>query len=189
MNGESIEHIVRGIQRCRRCGRSSTRSHAVPGEGKVNPPLLLIGEAPGKNEDQSGRPFTGRAGRYLNRMLRQYDLHREDLYITSILKCWHPGNVKLSQIESCLEWTVRQVKAVNPGWILVMGRNAERGLFGNVTQRRLPVICHWRGKPCVITCHPAAAMRFPRQDDIFQKGLRLVSGKLALPKVAENHYG
>ena len=123
------------------------------------------------------------AGTYLHDMLNRYRLDRKQLYITSVLKCYHAGNMKKSQIETCFPWTIHQVSAADPTWILVMGRSAEQGFWGKKTGKALPSIRHWRGYPCVVTCHPAAAMRFPDQDRIFQQGLKMVGGKIELGKV------
>ncbi|MBD3335373.1 MAG: uracil-DNA glycosylase [Candidatus Eisenbacteria bacterium] len=166
--GRSIRSLERGIQRCRRCERWRTRQKAVAGEGPARAGIILIGEAPGKWEDQSGRPFAGRAGRYLDRMLDRRGIERESVYITSVLKCFHPGPPRKEQIAACLPWTLQQLEALQPRGILVMGRTAEAALM------EAGSLEGGGGEgPCVaVTSHPAAAMRFPLQDRKFRGDLQ-----------------
>jgi DNA polymerase len=168
-----------GIRHCRRCPRSKTRTHAVPGEGNPKARVLLLGEAPGRNEDVSGRPFVGRAGRYLDRVLAEHGLSRDRLFVTSILKCFHPRPPKKGDIEACLPWTKSQVAAIDPGLILVMGRHAEGGLFGKARVDKEGEVTDWQGRVCVITCHPAAAMRFPTRDRQFHRSMELLTRLLS----------
>ncbi|MEW5900551.1 MAG: uracil-DNA glycosylase, partial [Acidobacteriota bacterium] len=154
---------------------SRTRSHAVPGEGDPNARILLLGEAPGKKEDLSGKPFVGRAGSYLNRALWEHGLSRGQLYITSILKCFDPKPPRKQDIETCLPWTICQLGRISPELVLIMGRQAERGLFGKSSLGAAVEVRHWDGRVCVITCHPAAAMRFPNRHRQFRRGMDLLT--------------
>ncbi len=113
MMNSVFEKITRGIQHCQRCERSQTRHHVVPGEGPRNARVLLVAEAPGKNEDKTGRPFTGRAGRYLDKILQEYEIDRTLVFITSVLKCYHPDPPKHVQMQICHTWTEKQV-TLNP---------------------------------------------------------------------------
>jgi DNA polymerase len=176
-----LDEIGFGIRHCRRCPRSKTRTHAVPGEGDPKARILLLGEAPGRNEDVSGRPFVGRAGRYLDRVLAEYGLSRDRLFITSILKCFHPKPPKKGDIEACRPWTKSQVAAVEPDFILVMGRHAEWALFGPGSTDVGGEVRDWQGRVCVVTCHPAAAMRFPARDLQFRRALELLRRLLSSP--------
>lgn len=164
---DAISRVSHGIQRCQKCERAATRTHAVPGEGSADARLFLVGEAPGNKEDRSGRPFVGRAGVYLDKMFHSHSLERNAVFITSILKCYHPDSPKESQIEACLSWTDAQVEILEPELILVMGRTAEQGLFGRNARGELEL--DWKGIPCIVTCHPAAAMRFPQRYEQFKK--------------------
>lgn len=170
----SVEKLCRGIQRCQRCERRMTRTHAVPGEGSPDAGLFLFGEAPGKTEDKTGRPFVGRAGQYLNAVLNRFSIKRDDIFITSILKCYHPETPKKPQMRSCISWTKQQIEAIRPGHILVMGKSAAWGLFGIDRLGADPLDLEWQGIPCVVTCHPAAAMRFPERDRQFQRDFQRV---------------
>ncbi len=166
---ESLEKISRGIRHCQRCERQKTRHHAVPGEGHFNTSTLLFGEAPGKNEDKTGRPFVGRAGRYLDKVLAEHEINREDIYITSILKCYHFKSPKKSQMVRCRPWTEQQIEVIQPKIILVMGKSAAWGLFEIDRLGMKPVDMAWHDIPCIVTCHPAAAMRFPERDQQFKR--------------------
>lgn len=166
---QSLAKIESAIRHCRRCERYATRKLAVPGAGPAAARIFFLGEAPGRTEDLTGRPFAGRAGAYLDRMLAAHGFDRDAIYITSILKCFHPGPPRKHQIEACRPWTEAQLAAIRPAQVFVMGRTAENGWL------------RWRmetaaGQPpqaaVVVTSHPAAAMRFPDQHRRFVRGLR-----------------
>ena len=169
-----IASISHGIQRCCRCERADTRDHAVPGEGRTDSKVMLLGEAPGRKEDHSGRPFVGRAGTYLDKIFCSHSVERNLVYITSILKCYHPGSPKKDQIKSCLAWTEKQIEVLQPELILIMGRTAEQGLFDKIHEEKKDNILEWRDIPCIITCHPAAAMRFPERDKQFKRDFKIL---------------
>lgn len=109
-----ISRISHDIQRCRRGERADTRDHAVPGEGSSDSKVMFLGEAPGQKEDHSGRPFVGRAGMYLDKIFHSHSLERKSVYITSVLKCYHPGSLKNEQIKSRLAWTDKQIEVIQP---------------------------------------------------------------------------
>jgi DNA polymerase len=142
----------------------------VPGDGLADANLVLLGEAPGKKEDRSGKSFVGRAGAYLDKIFHSHSLDRNTVFITSVLKCYHPDSPKKPQIEACLSWTEKQIELLQPEIILVMGRAAEQGLFGKRTDGKSEL--NWKGIPCVVTCHPAAAMRFPRRHKQFEQDFK-----------------
>lgn len=169
-----LSSISHGIQRCRQCERADTRDHAVPGEGNPDSKVLLLGEAPGQKEDHLGRPFVGRAGNYLDKMFRAHSMERRDVYITSVMKCYHPKSPKRDQVDSCFPWTVKQIEVLEPELILVMGRTAEQGMFNEIHKDQGDKILEWRGIPCIITCHPAAAMRFPERDEQFRHDFQIL---------------
>ncbi len=120
------EKIINEICSCHLCSLGEGRTHAVPGEGPVPARIMLIGEAPGKQEDVSGRPFVGRAGAILNEMLGSAGIRREDVYVTSVIKCRPPKNRDPlpDEISACLPYLQRQISLVRPGIIVPMGRFA-----------------------------------------------------------------
>lgn len=167
----SLDKLAFAIQHCQRCERGKTRIHAVPGEGNPRANILLLGEAPGKQEDKTGKPFVGRAGTYLDKALSELEWKRDHLFITSILKCYHPGTPKKSQIKACRLWTLRQIDSINPQFILIMGKQAEWGLWEGKRKKSDPAVVAWKGRACVVTCHPAAAMRFPSRNRQFSEDI------------------
>jgi len=170
---EKIGRIGRGIARCQRCERSRTRIHSVPGEGRIDTGRLFIGEAPGKKEDGIGRPFVGRAGTYLDKVLEEKGVARRNIFITSILKCYHPRQPQKKQIQSCISWTREQIDVIGPKAVLVMGLTAAQALFCLEDLKHAPRMLKLEGVPCVVTCHPAAAMRFPERDRQFRQGFEM----------------
>ena len=122
----------------------------VEGEGPLNAEIMLIGQNPGKEEDRTGRPFVGRAGQYLDKVLENSGMKRDDIYLTSIVKCRTPGNRKPTkkEIEISIPYLVEQIKNIKPLTIVLMGKAAWN-------TPRLDGIKY------IETYHPAAAMRFP----------------------------
>ena len=143
---------------------------------------MLIGEAPGKNEDITGMPFRGRSGKYLDKILMETGIHFETFYITSVLKCFHPQKPRKSQVRLCIPWTVTQLEVVRPRLILVAGRTAESGLFTDTGIKERTIL----GIPCLVTCHPAAAMRFPDRDLEFRNDLK-VFRRMAMAPARTRH--
>ena len=118
---------------CRRCGLAATRQQVVVGRGNPNARLLLVGEAPGAEEEACGQPFVGRSGRLLEAMLAAAGLSSErDLYIANVIKCRPPGNRKPSrtEIEACRPWLERQIDLVRPQLVLLVGATALEALLG-----------------------------------------------------------
>jgi DNA polymerase len=118
---------------CRRCGLAATRQQVVVGRGNPNARLLLVGEAPGAEEEACGQPFVGRSGRLLEAMLAAAGLDSErDLYIANVIKCRPPGNRKpsRSEIEACRPWLERQIALVRPQLVLLVGATALEALLG-----------------------------------------------------------
>jgi DNA polymerase len=179
MDKESLERIEARIRRCRKCERSQIRRYAVPGEGNAASGLLLVGEAPGKNEDRTGRPFVGRAGSYLQRILSHHNLDRNQVFITSVLKCYHPRAPRKSQIIECLPWLSGQIESLDATLILVMGKWAAWSLLGMKNLEGVPKVIDRERRIWVVTCHPAAAMRFPERDQEFREGCKIFTAKAA----------
>jgi len=127
---------------CRRCGLAASRQQVVVGRGNPNARLLLLGEAPGAEEEACGQPFVGRSGRLLEAMLAAAGLSSErDLYIANVIKCRPPGNRKPSrtEIEACRPWLERQIDLVRPQLVLLVGATALEallGIKGGITQLR-----------------------------------------------------
>jgi len=167
MDHEALEHLALGIRSCDRCPLHEGRTSAVPGEGACTAGVMLVGEAPGEKEDLGGRPFAGRSGEVLDKLLHQAGLEREQLFITSSVKCRPPKNrdPHKRELETCREtWLLAQIEALRPRRIVLLGRVAVRCLLGGTEPlsalrgRELAV----QGRPAMATMHPAAALRFPK---------------------------
>ncbi|MBP1929221.1 DNA polymerase [Methanolinea mesophila] len=131
MHDDEWDSLNSQIMTCTRCRLSESRTNAVPGEGPVPCPIMMIGEAPGEKEDQQGRPFVGRAGTVLNRFLEETGLPRDEVFITSIVKCRPPKNrdPKEDEIHSCSGHLDRQIAHIKPRVIVPMGRFAAGVIF------------------------------------------------------------
>lgn len=152
------------ISSCRKCGLFKERNNTVPGEGVINPLVMLIGEGPGADEDRTGKPFVGRAGKYLDSWLMAIDLNRrENCFIGNIVKCRPPDNRDPLPEESsaCLPYLQRQITIIRPKAIMTLGRIAtqiltgEKSGIGALRGR----IYSYQGIPLVPTYHPSAVLR------------------------------
>jgi DNA polymerase len=126
-----IEKIADEVRRCRKCPLGSLRTNAVPGEGSPNARIMFVGEGPGADEDAQGRPFVGRAGQLLDKVIGACGLERGDVYICNILKCRPPENrdPRPEEIISCLPYLQRQIEIIDPEVIVALGAHAARTLL------------------------------------------------------------
>jgi uracil-DNA glycosylase family 4 len=126
-----LEKIADEVDKCRKCSLGSLRTNAVPGEGKPNARIMFIGEGPGADEDAQGRPFVGRAGQLLDKVITACGLKRGDVFIGNILKCRPPENrdPRPDEIISCLPYLQRQIEIINPEIIVALGAHAARTLL------------------------------------------------------------
>ncbi len=148
---------------CRRCGLCEKRSQLVFGEGAADARLVFIGEGPGEEEDRSGRPFVGRAGELLTKMIEAVGWRREDVYICNIVKCRPPGNrdPRPEEVSTCRPFLEQQIAAIAPSVIVTLGRPAISALLGRsvaITKLR-GQWQEWQGTPVMPTYHPAYVLR------------------------------
>ena len=168
------------VRSCRKCQLHCTRDSTVLGAGSKSPPCLIIGEAPGAEEDRVGEPFVGRAGHLLTAMLRSIGLAREQVYITNMVKCRPPGNRDPleEEIESCEPYLLRQIEMLSPKVIVATGRIAAQNLLHTKEPLgRLRGRVHSYGAtrlPMIVTYHPAYLLRRPRQKSESWDDLRLL---------------
>jgi DNA polymerase len=150
---------------CTRCSLHTTRTTVVFADGSPTARLLCVGEAPGANEDRTGLPFVGRAGKLLDRLLLSVGFPRSEVFICNVLKCRPPGNRNPlpDEIEACSPFMLRQVEMVNPAVIVAFGTFAAQTLLGvRDSLRHLRGRTHlYQGYPLVVTYHPAALLRNP----------------------------
>ena len=157
------------VAACRRCGLGDTRTQTVFGVGVESARWMVVGEAPGADEDRQGEPFVGRAGQLLNAMLASVGQPRDTVYIANVLKCRPPANrpPQAAEVTQCLPNLHRQIELVNPDLVLCFGRVAAQALLGldvPLTQmrgrlHRLP----GSQRPVVVTYHPAYLLRSPSE--------------------------
>ncbi len=155
-----LQEVAKQVMACTLCRLHEGRTRAVPGSGLAGSGILLIGEAPGKEEDRSGEPFVGMAGKKLDRALREAGLDRSQVYITNVVKCRPPQNrsPRADEVRCCRPYLLRQIEAASPSVILTVGGTSLRSLTGvkgplrDLLHRKLAF-----GKtPVIATYHPAA---------------------------------
>jgi len=174
---EKLKKLNQEIRNCKKCDLWRTRKNTVPGEGPANAKIMAIGLAPGREEDLKGRPFVGRAGRFLNQLLKVARIERKKIFITSPLKCLPqpPPNRKPTkkEIEACLPYLKKQIEIINPQKFILLGEVAFSVFFPNKKLK------NFRGKwinknrkEYFITYHPAAGIRFPKIKKILEKDFK-----------------
>ena len=161
----TLADVATLIADCQKCKLCEGRTNTVPGEGSATARLVVIGEGPGRTEDETGRPFVGRAGELLTKILEAIQLPRAQVFICNIVKCRPPENrlPQYDEIAACLPFLYRQIELVKPKVILAMGGTAAQSLLN--TKQSLGSlrnqIHRFRGIPVVVTYHPAALLRNP----------------------------
>ena len=166
--GFDWDQLSAAVRECTRCGLHRGRTQTVFGVGRRDADLMIIGEAPGAEEDRQGEPFVGRAGKLLNAMLRAIGFAREEVYIANILKCRPPNNrdPQPSEAATCTPYLDRQIELIEPKAILTLGRIAAQWLLqSDVAIGRLRGQVRQYGAsgiPLVVTYHPAYLLRSPQ---------------------------
>jgi len=178
-----LENLCRSMQNCQNCSLHRYRTHLVFGAGNPEAKLMLVGEAPGREEDLQGKPFVGAAGKILTEALSQVGLSREEVYIANILKCRPPGNRDPlpEEIGACFPYLESQIKIIGPRIICALGKFAAQVLL-NTSQG----ITHLRGKPqwyknnitLIPIYHPAACIYKPAWKKTFLGDLKMVRDEL-----------
>jgi uracil-DNA glycosylase family 4 len=154
----SIEELNLQIYSCKKCRLWEGAKHGVPGEGPVSAQVMLVGQNPGADEDETGRPFVGRAGKYLTKTLAEYGIKRENVFITNIVKHVSPQNRKPfdDEVKACLPYLITQINIIKPKLIVLLGASAKE------TPRL-------KGIEYVQVIHPSAAMRFTNMREKFRQ--------------------
>jgi len=161
----SLEELTAAVRGCTACAElAAGRTQVVPGSFPPGADVLLIGEAPGAQEDASGLPFVGRAGQLLDQLLALAGLPREQVAVANVLKCRPPGNRKprRPEVERCRPWLVRQIELVDPVLLVTLGGTAAEWALGRGTKLAASrgVVHSHVGRPLLVTYHPSAAIRF-----------------------------
>ena len=163
---DEITEFYKSISLCKKCSLGHTRNKFVFGSGDPNADLMLIGEAPGEEEDLKGEPFVGRAGKLLNKILAAIDKNRSDgVFITNVLKCRPPNNRDplMSEIDECEPYLKKQIEIIKPKLIVALGKISGNTLLKKNTSLKdmRETIYDYFGTPLKITYHPAALLRNP----------------------------
>lgn len=165
MRHGSLTSIAKAVEACTRCPLYKTATRGVPGEGDPKARLVCVGEAPGANEDETGRPFVGQAGGLLTKILAAVNLTREEVFITNVVKHRPPGNRNPApnEIEACSPYLVRQLELIKPKVIVAFGTFAAQTLLNTKTPigKLRGEVHRYHGIPLVVTYHPAALLRNP----------------------------
>ena len=164
---QALFDIREDIGDCTRCRLHLSRTKIVYGEGAPRSRLIFVGEGPGFEEDQQGRPFVGRAGKLLDKMIKALDFSRGDVYIANVVKCRPPDNrtPRQNEMQMCSQFLFRQLEAIAPEVICALGSCAAQTLLA--TSKPISGLRGkrhvWRGIPLVCTYHPAYLLRNPSQ--------------------------
>jgi uracil-DNA glycosylase family 4 len=183
VDAEALAALHDRIDVCTACRLHETRTRAVPGDGPVTARIMAVGEAPGENEDRTGRPFVGAAGQLLTRLLQSIGLDRQDIYICNVLKCRPPGNrdPEPDEVSSCAHFLDEQIALIRPDVILLLGRHAVGRLLPG-----MPGISRIHGERVrrgdrlyVPLFHPAAALYNASLLRTLEEDMQRVRGYLA----------
>ncbi|MDZ7837509.1 MAG: uracil-DNA glycosylase [Actinomycetota bacterium] len=175
---EKLKEFYLNIKDCKSCGLFKTKNRFVFGGGNAEAELLFIGEAPGKNEDLQGKPFVGRAGKILDRLLSSIGLSRDEVFIANVLKCRPPSNrdPRVEEVEACRDYLYRQIEIIDPKVICTLGKHSTQlilntkrgitGLRGNVYRidNRLVLPIN----------HPAAVLYSPAKYSVLEKDFKKI---------------
>ena len=178
-----LENFYQSMKNCKLCNLYKTRTNIVFGEGNPRAPLMLVGEAPGRDEDLRGKPFVGAAGQLLRESLKKEGISNDKIYIANVIKCRPPGNrdPKPEEISACLPYLREQIKIINPKIICTLGKFSTQVLLNTIQG-----ITRLRGKVyqfndttiIIPTFHPAALIYRAPWKATFQEDLKLVKRNL-----------
>jgi uracil-DNA glycosylase family 4 len=189
----ALTDLYNQIALCRKCEIAKYRTKVVPGEGAENADIMFIGEAPGFNEDQQGRPFVGAAGQFLEELLASINLTRKQVYIANVIKCRPPNNRDPLPIEisNCQPWLDRQVQLLSPKIIVTLGRYSMAKYFPGKSISKIHGTYQLvNGLTYFAMYHPAAALHQGNLRSEIIKDIQKLPGllsKMQIPPVKEDH--
>lgn len=173
-----MKDLKKIVESCNACPLKDGRTNVVFGSGNENADVMIIGEAPGKNEDEQGLPFVGKAGKYLDELLKIADLKREDVYIANVVKCRPPSNrdPKAEEILACATYLRQQTAKVNPKVIVTLGNFATRFILKS--EKGITLL---HGKPVSLgkfvvlpVYHPASTMYDPKKKSALEADFKIL---------------
>jgi len=173
MNQE-LETIKQNVIKCTKCDLCKTRTNAVPGKGNFQSDVIFVGEAPGRNEDKSGEPFVGVAGKKLSIALDEAGISRDAVYITNIVKCRPPNNrvPNTSERDTCQEYLKQEISIIKPEIICILGNTAFNSILGGseITKFRGKVV-RKDNQLYYLTIHPAATIYNQKLIDVLKNDI------------------
>ena len=177
---EDLDKIAKEIEKCTLCELCIKRTKTVPGDGNPHSKIVILGEAPGKNEDIQGKPFVGMSGKFLNKYLEKAGIERKEVFITNAVKCRPPNNrkPKHEEIEKCSQYLSRQLEVIKPRIILALGTSAASSLgikfkhLSDIKSKVIKVKISEREFQCFVTFHPSFPMRFPKAREPFLNDIK-----------------
>lgn len=183
-----LDAIRAQVENCQSCALCETRTNIVFGDGDPHARVLIVGEAPGKNEDLQGKPFVGAAGKFLDELLEEAGLKREEVFIANVLKCRPPSNrnPQADEIEACAPFLREQTQSIDPWIIVTMGNFATQFILRTGTGiTRLRGTVQQAGRFVVLPVfHPAAAIYDRSKRDVLLEDFRQV-GALVRARMAQ----
>jgi uracil-DNA glycosylase len=191
MTTNALDLLQKAVSQCQGCTLACSRTQTVFADGNPTAPLMIIGEAPGQQEDETGKPFVGRAGKLLTQLMAQVGINRAtDVYIANILKCRPPNNRKplAEEVTACFPFLVQQIQLVQPKLLILAGSTAVEGVLGlktPISKLRGQLIDTPFGMPAMPIFHPSYLLRNPNPAPEKPKGLTLAD--LALTKKCWTH--
>lgn len=180
---QSLGDIAAHVSTCRNCPLCQDRTHTVPGEGNANAPdIMFIGEGPGADEDAQGRPFVGKAGQLLTKMIEAMGYKREQVFVANVVKCRPPNNRAPlpEEMEECLPYLRQQIGLIKPKVIVGLGATAIKGLLGKTVgiTRLRGTWQEYEGIKLMPTFHPSYLLRDPSKKKVVWQDLQLVLKEL-----------
>jgi len=165
-----LAELDREILQCRRCRLHESKTHYVPGEGSNRPDIMFIGEGPGETEDQFGRPFIGKAGQLLDKIIQKMGMKREEVFIANVVKCRPPNNrePQKDEVDACLPYLSKQIAILQPKVIVCLGRVALNNLLGtNHSMGRIRgQLLSFHDTPLIPTYHPSYILHKKDKEEI-----------------------
>ena len=178
----NLTSLDEAIKKCKKCNLHKTRQNTVFGEGDPDSNIMIIGEAPGREEDEAGRPFIGRAGKLLNEFLKSIDLNRDSVFIANTIKCRPPENrdPEAAEINACSNYLDQQINFIKPKVLVLLGKVAANRLLGeDMPMSELRLKKFFIDKydiPIIVFYHPAYILRSPSQKKKVWDDLQYLKG-------------
>ncbi len=176
-----LEVYKREIENCKKCQLGNTRNKFVFGDGNANADIMFVGEAPGATEDETGITFVGRAGKLLDKLLMEIDLHRDDVFIANVLKCRPPKNRDPlpNEIATCEQYLHKQISLIKPKVIVALGRIAGKTLIKKELSlgKMRGNAYNYQNVDLYVTYHPAAILRNPNWKESISSDFEMIANK------------